>query len=60
LEQKNDFTIVEIENILEYEIESGTIELVKYDEISFVISFRYLSSTEDVEINFDVNDIEYH
>lgn len=54
-----DVTTVKAENIPEMEIETGTIKLAKYNEMSFVISFSYVSSKEDVEINFDVNDIEF-
>ncbi len=53
-------TIVEVENIPEYEIESGTIKLVKYEGMSFVTSFNYISSTEDLVIDFDVNEIKFN
>lgn len=59
-EEQIDVTTIEVENIPEYEIESGTIKLAEYNEMSFVISFSYVSSEEDVEINFDVNEIEFH
>jgi len=59
-EENIDVTTIKVENIPEFGIKSGTIKLAQYDEMSFVISFSYVSSKEDVEINFDINDIEFH
>lgn len=55
-----DVTTIKVENIPEYEIESGTVKLGKYDEMSFVINYNYVSSAEDLEVNFDVNNIGFH
>ena len=55
-----DVTTIEVNNIPEYEIETGTVKLGKYNEMSFVIRYEYVSSTEDLKVTFDVNNIEFH
>lgn len=55
-----DVTTVEIDNIPEYEVESLTFKLGKFEEMSFVMSFNYTSTKEDLDINFEVDDIEFH
>ncbi|MFO7814609.1 MAG: hypothetical protein R6V14_02525 [Halanaerobiales bacterium] len=55
-----DVTTIEIGNIPEYELESVMAKVGEYDEAQFVISYNYVSSEEDMEVNFDVNEIEFH
>ncbi|MDZ7673065.1 MAG: hypothetical protein U5K53_09600 [Halanaerobiales bacterium] len=55
-----DVTTIVVENIPEYEIESGVVKIGKYQGVSFVLSYNYVSSEEDLEIKFNVNEIEFN
>jgi len=55
-----NITIIEVENIPEYEIESSIVKIGKYKDTSFVLSYSYVSSKEDLEIKFDVKEIGFH
>jgi len=59
-EENIDITIIEVQNIPEYEIESVLTKIGKYKDVSFVLSYNYVSSEEDLEIKFEVNDIKFH
>lgn len=59
-EENIDITIIEVQNIPEYEIESVLTKIGKYKDVPFVLSYNYVSSEEDLEIKFEVNDIKFH
>lgn len=59
-EENIDITIIEVQNIPEYEIESIITKIGKYKNVSFVLSYNYVSSEEDLKIKFEVNDIKFH
>ena len=54
-----DVTTIVVENIPDYEIEYGVVKIGKYQGVSFVLSYNYVSSQEDLEIKFNVNEIEF-
>jgi hypothetical protein len=55
-----NITIIEVENIPEYEIKSGIVKIGEYKETSFVLNYSYVSSEEDLEMKFDVKEIGFH
>jgi len=55
-----EVTTIEVKNIPEYKIELDIAKIGKYEDVSFVLSYDYVFSEEDLEINFEVNNIELH
>lgn len=50
---------INVQELPEYELERGVMELAEFEEFMMVISYDYTSSEQDLEVKFSVEEIEF-